>query len=269
MVDDPWVTQRMADYTDIRRAENALYPAVREAVGEYIQAVSTAVLGHTTASAGYVRFQEDDPPDLGAFPDDSVWAQLVTGRIAPAIRTIFTRAWRRVTGTEERAGDAADDHTEGLAQRLAGFPRAVWDRLRALVADGRERGESPAQLRARVEELMTLEEWEGQTLTMTRTATMTALNAGALAGAVDEQQRTGQQWTKRWQSTLDARVRDTHRDADAQLRPLYEPFTVGGHALQFPGDPQAPPSEVINCRCSARFAPTGDPSLTATPGRTP
>lgn len=268
MVDDPWLTQRMADYAQIRRAEAILYPAVREAVAAYLQAVTSAVLGHTTASA-YVRFQNDDPPDLSAFPDDSVWQRLVQGRIAPAIRTIFTRAWQRITGSEDRAAPQADDHTEGLAERLAGFPRAVWDRLRALVTTGQSRGETPAQLRARVEELMTLDEWNGQALTMTRTATMTALNAGALAGAVDEQQRTGQTWTKRWQATLDARVRDTHRDADAQLRGLYEPFTVGGHALQFPGDPTGPPEEVINCRCSARYAPTGDPSLTATPGRTP
>jgi len=137
--------------------------------------------------------------------------------------------------------------------------------MRTAVAEGLARGERPAQLRARVAALATLEEWDGQVMTMTRTETMTALNAGAFQGALQEQEQQGVRWVKRWQATHDQRVRHTHKDADGQLRPLTKTFRVGDSRLQFPGDPEGSAEEVINCRCSARYGPADDSSLTAAP----
>lgn len=266
-LDDPWLSQRMADYAIIRRAENELHPAVLTAVTAFITEASRGVLGHTTTAAA--RFQADDEPDLNGFPDDSAWRRLIDRHIRPAVRSLFDAAYLRTAAARDPAPAASDSFLSGLADRLAAFPRNVFDRLRRTLTAARERGETPAQLRARVTDLMTLENWDGQVMTMTRTETMTALNAGALAGALDEQQRTGEPWTKRWQATADQRVRPTHAAADGQLRDLFDPFQVGGHTLQFPGDPRGPAAEVINCRCSARYAPAGDASLTASaPWRT-
>jgi len=33
---------------------------------------------------------------------------------------------------------------------------------------------------------------------------------------------------------------------------MNEPFLVGGASLMYPGDPNGPASEIINCRCVAR-----------------
>lgn len=53
-----------------------------------------------------------------------------------------------------------------------------------------------------------------------------------------------------WHATQDARTRDSHFAMDGQERRLHEPFrTPSGIAIQYPGDPNAPASEVINCRC--------------------
>lgn len=265
-LDDPWLSQRMADYVHIRRAENDLHPAVTAAVEAFLAEAQRGILGALTAAA---RFQNGDDPDLNGFPDDSAWRRLVDRHIRPAVRRIFDAAYLRLAAARDTTGQAADAFTSGLADRLAAFPRNVFDRVRRAVAAARDRGETPTQLRDRVTDLMTLEEWDGQVMTMTRTETMTALNAGALAGAINEQQRTGDTWQKRWQATRDARVRHTHAEADGQIRDLFDPFTVGGHPLQFPGDPRGPAAEVINCRCSARYAPAGDASLTASaPWRT-
>lgn len=57
-------------------------------------------------------------------------------------------------------------------------------------------------------------------------------------------------------STPDARTRETHRAADGQTRTVGEPFTVGGASLKYPGDPSAPPAEVIGCRCVVLYQPT-------------
>jgi predicted ABC-type ATPase len=56
--------------------------------------------------------------------------------------------------------------------------------------------------------------------------------------------------SKKWLNAEDARVRPTHSAAGGQVVPLEGPFRVGGFELMYPGDPQGPPAEVINCRCT-------------------
>ena len=54
---------------------------------------------------------------------------------------------------------------------------------------------------------------------------------------------------KRWVTQHDAKVRDTHRDAEGQTVELSMPFTVGGYPLMYPGERGAPPAIIVNCRC--------------------
>ena len=67
--------------------------------------------------------------------------------------------------------------------------------------------------------------------------------------------------TQVWLSSQDDRVRDTHAEADGQEVPIGEMFTVGGALLAYPGDPDGPDEEVINCRCTVLYNETaGDTS---------
>lgn len=52
---------------------------------------------------------------------------------------------------------------------------------------------------------------------------------------------------KQWDSTLDARTRDSHVKLDGEIRELDDVFSNG---LRFPGDPHGAAAEVINCRCA-------------------
>lgn len=53
-----------------------------------------------------------------------------------------------------------------------------------------------------------------------------------------------------WNRTADARTRDAHDVMQGQEVGLNEPFVDGeGNQLMFPGDPSAPPSTTIQCRC--------------------
>ena len=55
---------------------------------------------------------------------------------------------------------------------------------------------------------------------------------------------------KMWLTRRDARVRDTHKDADGQKVRLSAPFIVGGFPIQFPANAQtAPPDIWMGCRC--------------------
>lgn len=52
---------------------------------------------------------------------------------------------------------------------------------------------------------------------------------------------------KIWDSTLDSRTRDSHMRVDGEQKELEEKFSNG---LLYPGDPNGPAAEVINCRCA-------------------
>ncbi len=52
---------------------------------------------------------------------------------------------------------------------------------------------------------------------------------------------------KQWDSTLDAKTRDSHAMVDGEYKELDEKFSNG---LMFPGDPSGGAAEVVNCRCA-------------------
>lgn len=59
-------------------------------------------------------------------------------------------------------------------------------------------------------------------------------------------QSRGADIVKQWDSTLDGRTRESHREIDGEVRELDEKFSNG---LLFPKHPDGAAGEVINCRC--------------------
>lgn len=75
-------------------------------------------------------------------------------------------------------------------------------------------------------------------------------SAGVQNAAVIEAARSSEdELEKCWIATIDGKTRNTHFAADGQRAPLAGTFTVGGASLHFPGDPDGPPDETMNCRC--------------------
>ena len=60
-----------------------------------------------------------------------------------------------------------------------------------------------------------------------------------------------------WLVASDGRERDSHRQAaeDNKNVPKGELFVVSGYFAEYPGDPNLPPEESINCRCSVTMFP--------------
>jgi uncharacterized protein with gpF-like domain len=85
--------------------------------------------------------------------------------------------------------------------------------------------------------------------TIARTETAAALGHGEQAEMEATAAELGADIRKTWTATEDDHTRESHMDADGQTVPLDESFTVGGADLMFPGDPDGPPEEIINCRC--------------------
>lgn len=86
-----------------------------------------------------------------------------------------------------------------------------------------------------------------------RTEALRAVHAGTeemMQQAIDSGKIQPGQLERQWNTSIDGRERDSHRAMDQQTRGMGEPFRSGdGFSLMFPGDPNAPPEETVQCRC--------------------
>lgn len=118
-----------------------------------------------------------------------------------------------------------------------------------------EAGESIPQAATRIRAVLGGQAAGNRGAVIARTELIGAQNGGSLAAAKITDAATH----KGWLATRDGRTRMTHAQASGQQRRLDDAFDVGGSPLQFPGDPQGPPDEVIQCRCTMLFEDSRDP----------
>ena len=90
--------------------------------------------------------------------------------------------------------------------------------------------------------------------TIARTETIRAANASALLNVEDK----GYLVRKQWLSVIDKRTRDDHRELDMKIVDKNGSWRFTDkngvtQTLKFPGDPDAPPEQTINCRCTMVF----------------
>jgi hypothetical protein len=132
---------------------------------------------------------------------------------------------------------------------LKGVPDEVHQAIEAEVKAGLDAGESLAKISKRISSKFD-EIGEGRAATIASTETSAAYgfarNEGMAAAGITH---------KRWLTSHLPNVRDAHAEAeedpDNQMVPIDEPFHVGGEDLQYPGDPNGSPENVINCHCIA------------------
>lgn len=86
-----------------------------------------------------------------------------------------------------------------------------------------------------------------------RTAVTGAQNAGR-QDSYNAAEKMGIKLKKEWLATLDARTRHSHAMLDGEQVEQDKKFSNG---CRFPGDPQGPPWEIYNCRCTLIAAVDG------------
>lgn len=99
--------------------------------------------------------------------------------------------------------------------------------------------------------------------TIARTEAIRGTNSGgqlAWQQAVDEGRMTEQQVRRKWVFTHDLRTRHAHRmipDMNPGGVGLNEPFKSELGPIKYPGDPDAPAANTVNCRCTVvlRYQP--------------
>ena len=92
-----------------------------------------------------------------------------------------------------------------------------------------------------------------------RTAVTGAQNAGRM-DSYAAAEKMGIKLKKCWLATLDARTRHSHAMLDGEQVAQDKKFSNG---CRFPGDPQGPPWEIYNCRCTLIAAVDGVDTSTA------
>lgn len=240
---DEGLPQRLRALAFIRDGERRIGRTWFRALTRWLDRVRPGVTRGSTIDPGRVS-------DHNAF-----WTDLVNVQIVPEISGVLTRAWNRVQRRREPAGDTwVQDYLNTTGNRLVRLPDEVYALIVAEIEGGIREGRSVQDTAAAVDVLLTAtgsERWPHRAITVARTETLAAVNAGIFRSAqLDAEARGDVAPFKVWLATDDARTRATHVLADKQRTLLDSPFQVGGAPLLFPGDPRGPAQEVINCRCT-------------------
>jgi hypothetical protein len=137
---------------------------------------------------------------------------------------------------------------KGRENKIAGVAEDTFKRLSRTLQEGLDAGESTEELAARIRsECNAIDKGRSNVIAQTETA-------AAFGYGRNEAMREAGVARKAWLTSGNDNVRDSHKDAGkkysvAKAIPLDEPFIVGGHALQYPGDSSGPTEEIINCHC--------------------
>lgn len=240
---DDGLPQRLRAEAFIREGEQRVARTWFRSLTRWLDRVRPAVLRDGTVDPGRVS-------DHQAF-----WTEQVDVEVMPVVDGILQRAARRIYRPGVPASDPwVSEYLNEAGNRLVRLPDEVYGLIVAELERGIREQESIPDIAARVGTVLTAtgsERWPNRAVTVARTETIAAVNAGVYRSAqLDAEQRGDPAPFKQWISTADRRTRPTHVEADKQRTLLSEPFVVGGASLLFPGDPRGPAGEVINCRCS-------------------
>ena len=257
--------------------ENRLNNLILELIARWLEIVRDAVLSGSGA------------PDMSAWPRPSVWIDLVTDILDPAIRDLFDDA--TITGD---TADTVDDYLATVHNRLRDFPTEAFedvrDVMRTALATGAtadeqrdyvasalgldtatrrlrdeaddikqrldagglsrdERADLSAQRRELLDAAQRDEDRWSWRAARIARTEMIGASNAAIEAQAQDMADSGETVYRQWWATRDQRTRPAHRVAHGQTVPYGTPFRVGGDDMRFPGDPSGPASQVINCRC--------------------
>lgn len=115
------------------------------------------------------------------------------------------------------------------------------------ISQGIIQGESLDKIAKRLQNVTDMN--RNQSFTNARTMMTGAQNAGRQE-SMQRAKSMGIKVKKRWLATLDMHTRVNHRALDGQVVDTDKPFKIGGYTIMYPGDGNADPSMIYNCRCT-------------------
>ena len=252
--------QKQAALEVFAQYEPPLYEAYLEMMLEWLAAVKVAMFAGGVARLGLV------PDPMTVFSQSPKWAGLTAKYTADVAREVLAAPYKDLfaDGTLFESRPFVRNWIAGRENRLQQVPNEVFGLVAHVIDSATTNGASIPDVTAQIEELFgdtSVPKWKNRARTVARTEVVGAYNGGLHdAFAMIVENDPGTQWVKRWLATEDARTRPDHVEADGQTVPFGQPFIVGGYAMMHPHDPDAPPKEVVNCRCVELLEVKGEPT---------
>lgn len=252
--------QRQAAVAVFAQYEPPLYEAYLDMMLEWLAAVKVAMFAGGVARLGLV------PDPMTVFSQGPKWAGLMTQYTADVAREVLAAPYRNLfaDGTLFESRPFVRNWIAQRENRLNAVPNEVFGLVSHIIDSATVNGASIPDVTAQVEELFDatdVQRWKNRARTVARTEVVGAYNGGIYdAFSMIVANDPGTPWVKRWLATDDQRTRPDHREADGQVVPFSQPFDVGGFAMMYPHDPDGPPQEVINCRCTPLLEIENEPT---------
>lgn len=146
--EDPWLTRRMRDLVEIAAGEAAVIDAVSAAIAEFLDLARRELLdgddGALTAAA-----EDQRPPDLNAWPEESAWKRIVDNVVMPVIGTLFGERFKSETAKAVIADYPwRQGYLAEVWSRLKLWPREAWDDIRPELQEALSEGDDHRHVRA-------------------------------------------------------------------------------------------------------------------------
>lgn len=125
----------------------------------------------------------------------------------------------------------------------------IWNKnhLQTEITQGILQGEPLTDVANRLQKVTDMDERAARRNAATM---MTSAQNGGRIDSFKRAESMGIKLKKVWIAALDSHTRDSHALLDGQERPVDAPFTSILGSIMFPGDPDADPANVYNCRCT-------------------
>ena len=122
-------------------------------------------------------------------------------------------------------------------------------KLNSAVLQGILQGDTMDEIAGRFVDVMKMNETVA--IRNARTAVTSAENSGRFE-AMHNLSEKGLSVKKQWLAANDSHTREAHSELDGEIIDYDLPFTNSIGEIMFPGDPDADPENVYNCRCAIR-----------------
>jgi hypothetical protein len=184
--------------------------------------------------------------------DKAVWDRQLEEDLAPIISGIIEEG-ASSTGVDSKAALSSVNVKEFINNqmtRLKKINQTTRDQIESAITSAQASKDDRAGLLKTALGAIFAGIFGNRKKTISETESQAALNAGVFIAA----SKAGDSSKKEWISRKDEKVRMAHKQLDGQKLPLMKSFEVNGLPIRFPGDPLAPPSLTIGCRCKLRFS---------------
>jgi hypothetical protein len=229
-----------------REAEDSVYRAARDGLKRWLGRAREVVM------APWKMFQAVPDP-TAIYATQPLW-QAQVDKILEALTPALREGWAaaHLPGDYDPNDPYIQANLAMTNNLLVRIPDETHAKIVKEILEGTNAQETTAQIAERVDSVLTYtgsENWDARAKLIAVTETTRNRNASALAHGLLVQKNDNTPLDKEWLTTMDGKERDAHRAVNHDIKPLGQPFIVGGVEMLYPGDPSAPPDLVCGCRC--------------------